>query len=621
MLVRDYDDELPWQAVQKLRLYSNREVFERVAEWCRSHAALDVTNPKLFLAKAAYNPAMIVLIVALLVMASPQETQNGPAAIEGVVTRAGSLQPVWNARVAIWGDSGPDFETKTDANGRYVFSNLPPGIFNIEVEAEGYLTVPNPSSSDRIRLTVVNGQRVRRDIALSATSKLSGRILDANRDPIGGIAVEILTLAQDRTERRAWRVVKTATTDAKGEYRVEGLPADDYYVRAAQKPSASLLVRLNSEDVIKTYFPGTLDAPTAAAIPLRDGGEQYAEFSLAGGRTYTVTGTITNSDSPTVPSVRLYAIPQDARIPLDSVATAGISVVGDFQLKGLLPGLYDLFAVAFATHQVVYGDAGVREVDKTDAPMRLAKTPIEIRDADVRDVRLILDPPADVKGRIRIMGSNGQSVVLESNQDPLAPINLKTGSTTIQIRLGLTRNQDFVDGIVIPRLGSVAGDSFVFSGVPAGVYDVSISELGSDKIYVADVREDGRSVFDEGLEVRSQPIDSLEVFLGFDGGAIEGAVVAAKKSPVLVVLAPPISRRKNRTLYKTVTLTDTSKSFRFSNVAPGLYSLFAFELGTDKDNVPYLSQDYLSLYTQQAVSVIAESGSIVVSRPVSLITR
>jgi hypothetical protein len=328
--------------------------------------------------------------------------------------------------------------------------------------------------------------------------------------------------------------------------------------------------------------------------------------------------------------VLLYAIPQDSQIPLDSLVTGGIPVEGAFQLKGLLPGPYDLFAVAFATRRVTYnvalgGDGGAvgeaGEIGRVDSPMRVAKASIEIRDTDVTDVHLILDRPVEVKGRIRIREGNGQSVVLESKQEGLAPINLTTGFTTIQIHLNLTRNQDFIDGMVIPPLERVAEDSFLFSGVPKGVYDVSIRELGSDSMYVADVREGGRSVFDEGLEVTSKPIDSLEVFLGFDGGTVEGAIVSTKKSPVLVVLAPPPARRKNRTLYKTVTLMDASERFRFSNVAPGLYSLFAFELETGKVNVPYLNPDYLALHAQQAISVIAESSVIVVSGPVSLITR
>jgi len=60
-------------------------------------------------------------------------------------------------------------------------------------------------------------------------------------------------------------------------------------------------------------------------------------------------------------------------------------------------------------------------------------------------------------------------------------------------------------------------------------------------------------------------------------------------------------------------LTEASERFRFSNVAPGLYSLFAFELETGKVDVPYLNPDFLALHAQQAMSVIAESGAVVVS--------
>jgi len=39
-LVGNYDDELPWEAVQKLREIGSRAVFERAAEWCSSKEPL-----------------------------------------------------------------------------------------------------------------------------------------------------------------------------------------------------------------------------------------------------------------------------------------------------------------------------------------------------------------------------------------------------------------------------------------------------------------------------------------------------------------------------------------------------------------------------------------------------
>jgi HEAT repeat protein len=39
-LVGDYDDDLPWEAVRRLRKIGSRAVFERAAEWCRSEDSL-----------------------------------------------------------------------------------------------------------------------------------------------------------------------------------------------------------------------------------------------------------------------------------------------------------------------------------------------------------------------------------------------------------------------------------------------------------------------------------------------------------------------------------------------------------------------------------------------------
>ena len=39
-LTGDYDDELPWKAVQTLRRMGTRQVFERAAEWCSSENPL-----------------------------------------------------------------------------------------------------------------------------------------------------------------------------------------------------------------------------------------------------------------------------------------------------------------------------------------------------------------------------------------------------------------------------------------------------------------------------------------------------------------------------------------------------------------------------------------------------
>src|SRR5262252_4526488 len=172
---------------------------------------------------------MIPLIAALLVFAGFQDPPVGTGAVEGIVTRAGSAQPVAGARVAIWGDKGPDFETRTDANGHYLFNGIPTGPFNLDVQADGYLSAPDPATGKTIRFVIGDGQLIRRDVSMLSVGTLAGQILDENRAPLPGISVEILQLRLNSRGLPTWNPIAQAVTNSGGEYRVDGLPPEDYY--------------------------------------------------------------------------------------------------------------------------------------------------------------------------------------------------------------------------------------------------------------------------------------------------------------------------------------------------------------------------------------------------------
>ena len=537
---------------------------------------------------------MRLLLAAFLALIAVQDpAPTGTAAIEGVVTRAGTSQPIPNARVAIWGDRGPDFQATTDGNGHFVVSNMPAGSFNIEVRAEGYL--PNPSSNMMVRIGLSDRQRLRHDVVLSAVSSVSGRIVDDNREPLAGINVEILRQSREVTGRVAWQGVASAVTDDKGAYRFEDLRSGDFYVRASRKPELTV-----------TYFPGTLDPRTAAPIALRDGDTRTADFHLAAGKTYSIAGTIRNADGAPLRPVTLFVLPQDTGIPLDEFFTTGVSVKEEFELKGLLPGAYDLFAFSFPVHQANPtfqidangGEATIISTEKIDIPMRGAKGFVQIRDEDVRDIRFVLETGGDVSGHVKIVGRTAS----------LPPV-----------RLVLKRRDDFLSGMA--RAGVLEPpDSFRFSGTLPGVYDIS-AVIQEGNAYVSDVRAFGRSIVDDGLTVGHDAVDSLEILIDLEGSTIKGSVTSSKKSPVVVVLAPQASRRKGNALFQAAGLEDPSQPFTFSAVPPGLYSLFAFELASIDEVVPFLSPDFLSLYQNRSTSISVEKGATVTTAPLSLISR
>ena len=87
-------------------------------------------------------------IVVLLALGSLRASQASTGIVEGIVARADTIQTIAGARVTIWGDMGPEFETTTDAKGHYVLRDVPAGIYNIEVQADGYLSVPKDDRRD-----------------------------------------------------------------------------------------------------------------------------------------------------------------------------------------------------------------------------------------------------------------------------------------------------------------------------------------------------------------------------------------------------------------------------------------------------------------------------------------
>jgi hypothetical protein len=259
----------------------------------------------------------------------------------------------------------------------------------------------------------------------------------------------------------------------------------------------------------------------------------------------------------------------------------------EFELKGLLPGAYDLFAVTLPIHRTT-------SLGRVDSPMRAAKRFVQIKDEDVRDLSFVLEEGASVSGRIT---------------------NVNKDSALPRVQLVIKRRDGFLS------LGfRVVTDSFNFSDLAPGVYDISAS-IQEGNGYVSDVRALGRSIVQEGLTVGHDAIDSVEILVATDGGVVKGSITSTKKVPVVVVLAPQGSPRNREGLFKVQGLNDPSEPFTFSGVVPGLYSLFAFELKSLDEEVPILSPGFLSPYQSRGASITVEKGATVTTAPLSLISR
>ena len=132
--------------------------------------------------------------------------------------------------------------------------------------------------------------------------------------------------------------------------------------------------------------------------------------------------------------------------------------------------------------------------------------------------------------------------------------------------------------------------------------------------YLSDLRQDGQSIYNNGIVTVGQRAVDLELVLGRNGGTIQGTVVAAppNEAPayIAVVLVPDAPRRENFFLYKRQDVDATAADpnlyrFSFSGVAPGTYKVFAWDSWLrDSEMDPAV----LAPFEQRGIRVNAAAG-------------
>src|SRR5438105_3303037 len=207
---------------------------------------------------------LLMLVFFGLLPAAPQALRTG--LVEGSVIDGATGQPLKDATVTLsFVGPRPEREMKTDEKGLFAFIDVEPGQYELKVEQPGYLTqkygqIAYDSRIGR-NLVVQAGGRYNVPFPMVRTAIVSGRIYDTNRQPVAKAELQLLTIRYDSTGQRALYRLTTAlpvNTDDRGEYRFEGVPPGDYYVKAAYRslPANQVGVSVQANNVAATYYPG-----------------------------------------------------------------------------------------------------------------------------------------------------------------------------------------------------------------------------------------------------------------------------------------------------------------------------------------------------------------------------
>jgi hypothetical protein len=147
--------------------------------------------------------------------------------------------------------------------------------------------------------------------------------------------------------------------------------------------------------------------------------------------------------------------------------------------------------------------------------------------------------------------------------------------------------------------------------LPPGNHFLSVrttdQQTGAPPIYLKSIRFAGVDAIASGLRVTANPEGRLEVVLTTETGVVEGAVRDTRGAvvPGATVVLVPDSGRKLSDRYKFATV-GADGAFRFSDVVPGNYKLFAWnavETGAWQD------PDFLRPFESKGRAVIVSGNA------------
>jgi 5-hydroxyisourate hydrolase-like protein (transthyretin family) len=113
---------------------------------------------------------------------------------------------------------------KSDANGACIIARIPPGNYDIHVEAKGYA----PRRAGRYRNRANTYREL--NINLSKTKHIFGKVLDEDGNPVKDVKVQVMGLVGIDGFGYPPPDNLVTTTDAKGGFRFEGLPSGFTYL-------------------------------------------------------------------------------------------------------------------------------------------------------------------------------------------------------------------------------------------------------------------------------------------------------------------------------------------------------------------------------------------------------
>ncbi len=332
----------------------------------------------------------------------------GTAMILGHVVTGDSGTPVRRAQVNLTGQElRGQRTTMTDDEGRFVFTLLPAGRYNVNTSKAGYVNIAYGAKAPGragTPIQLADGQKLEaKAISLPRGGVVTGIVLDEHGEPAPGTPVramrEVIRTGEKRLESAG-----NDTTDDRGMYRVYGLRPGKYivYAQPRNQGSGALQVSIANEieaavqqmtqmlgggggaggrgtqlgDLIgqmgggrgqqaleqlqqqlnpegqptaayaPVFYPGSTSPSSAATVEIVAGQERFGvDFQLQLTQTAQVGGVVVGPDGVTPTGIQITLVPKDTLPGLPGgTMTARAGQDGRFTFRNVIPGQYSVVA-------------------------------------------------------------------------------------------------------------------------------------------------------------------------------------------------------------------------------------------------------------------------------------
>jgi hypothetical protein len=431
------------------------------------------------------------------------------------------------------------------------------------------------SSLSAATLSVSAGQALK-DLVLKLTpgAIISGKVLDEEGEPVMSVAVMALRPMYQRGKRQLGPAGAAQSNDL-GEYRIAGLAAGRYIVRATYRNLAAAMGASGSKppgdkpelSYVTTYYPNSADADGAAPVEVGTGAEMRGtDIRLLKSKTLRVKGKLIGMPQGKTAVVMLT--PKGAG--LMGMLTGGMAVArppdGDFEFRGIAPGSY----VLSATAALDLGSLG-------------ASLPIEVGDQHIEGIALELGEGAELSGAVLVEGSPAADP--KGAQFMLEPVEMVSPSMA---------------------RASVGDDGkFTLKNVAPGRYEVRLTG-GPETAYIKSVRFGGRDVTDTEIDLTSGVSGVLQITLSAAGAQVGGVIRGEDDKPVTGATVALIPDSKRYALYMSIA-TDQNGVFSFKGITPGDYKLLAWE---DIEGGAFQDPEYVKPFESKAQALSLKENDL-----------